>query len=100
MQLDFAVIGVVVDLRDRRRGRPVIAITALDGGMAGLCRNMAAASSSRRMTALRLLQRCASASANPRAVVAMGRRARAMLDAEFARQEAFARRESLLDALF
>jgi len=58
MQLDFAVIGVVVDLWDRRRGRPVIAIARWRD--CRLVREHGCGIIVAPVTALRLLQRCAS----------------------------------------
>ncbi|MFZ2004799.1 MAG: glycosyltransferase family 4 protein [Stellaceae bacterium] len=80
-------------------GRPVIAVTAPHGEMAGLVRQhrcgfvVAPGDGEALAAALREL------AANPETVAAMGFRARAMLDAQFTRRQAFARWERLFDVL-
>ena len=80
-------------------GRPIIAVAAPDGEIAALVREhncgivVAPDDGAALAAALREL------AANPEAVVAMGSRARTMLDAQFTRRQAFARWEGLFDAL-
>lgn len=80
-------------------GRPVISVTAPDGEIAALVRQhncgvvVAPGDGAALAAALREL------AANPEAAAAMGSRARAMLDAQFARRQAFARWDGVFDSL-
>jgi glycosyltransferase involved in cell wall biosynthesis len=71
------------------RGRPVIAITGKSGGTCGLVIEPGSAQ--------QLAETLIRLSTDTERIAAMGKNARAMLDAHFTRREAFGRWRGLLD---